>query len=345
MNTETTTDRATMEVIDSLNKMSLEMLYGKALDIQNDCEDYMVRNVSELNTRFSPESFSLRFRSEDEKLRERKFTPYSFGQLCTKLEIPARYMDKCIQRGQLHLAENNINTWLDSYGKDFFIRTHKDKIRGVLSDRYMTLDAPDIIQVLSDNVDMNKYQVKGHFLTPERFHARIVDRNPITKKEDLFAGIQIDSSDVGRSTLTVTFFVYKLVCTNGLIAPVEGGVLFSKKHIGRYESEIEDFREGFKTAMKQIPILANEYERLIDKAKNITLTLDNENNQTFYKDVLTKNGLSEEAVEQVFEIRSEKYPDNHWGLINAVTEVAQGFTLERRIEIEKAAGHMLMRVA
>ena len=37
--------------------------------------------------------------------------------------------------------------------------------------------------------------------------------------EDLFAGITLDSSDVGRSGLYVRFFIYKQVCTNGLIIP------------------------------------------------------------------------------------------------------------------------------
>ena len=37
-----------------------------------------------------------------------------------------------------------------------------------------------------------------------------------------------------------------------------------------------------------------------------------------------------------------KYEDNRWGLINGITEVAQDFTLERRLELEKIAGSLLV---
>ena len=35
------------------------------------------------------------------------------------------------------------------------------------------------------------------------------------------------------------------------------------------------------------------------------------------------------------------YSVSRWGFINAVTEVAQDYTLERRIELENAAGKLL----
>ena len=37
-----------------------------------------------------------------------------------------------------------------------------------------------------------------------------------------------------------------------------------------------------------------------------------------------------------------KYEDNIWGLINSITEVAQDFTLERRLELERIAGNLLV---
>ena len=37
-----------------------------------------------------------------------------------------------------------------------------------------------------------------------------------------------------------------------------------------------------------------------------------------------------------------RYENNNWGLINSITEVAKETTLERRIEIEKYAGSILV---
>ena len=48
---------------------------------------------------------------------------------------------------------------------------------------------------------------------------------------------------------------------------------------------------------------------------------------------------------KVISLMEEKYNRTQWGLINSITEVAQDFTLERRVELEKIAGRMLHKVA
>jgi hypothetical protein len=37
-----------------------------------------------------------------------------------------------------------------------------------------------------------------------------------------------------------------------------------------------------------------------------------------------------------------KYAPTKWGLINGITEVAQDFTLETRLQLEEIAGNMLV---
>lgn len=38
----------------------------------------------------------------------------------------------------------------------------------------------------------------------------------------------------------------------------------------------------------------------------------------------------------------DRYDMSRWGLINGITEVAQDFTLERRLELERMAGNLLV---
>ena len=65
--------------------------------------------------------------------------------------------------------------------------------------------------------------------------------------EDLFAGITLDSSDVGRSGLSVRFFIWKQVCTNGLVISKSAANLFRQKHIGITH---EDFATGLKEGLE-----------------------------------------------------------------------------------------------
>ena len=329
-------------------------LRKQAKDIQNECKDYIISTVDENTCRYDPVKNELAFFSDDVNENaiiseiasiskdilphKRPMSRFSMGQLCNKLGISVRYIEKCINDGRIELASDNVNEWLSDYGKSLYIRTHRDKVRGILSDRYTTLDTPEILDVVADVVDPENYAVKGHFLTPERFHARIVHKDAISKVDDLFAGIQIDSSDVGRSTLTVKYFIYKQVCTNGLIIAQQGNMLFSQKHIGM---KLTDFKKEFVVAMEQIPILTKQYQGVITKAQGVELVQDDH----LVEDIMNRADLSKEAATKVLTVREEKYPATYWGIINAVTEVAQDYTLERRLEIERAAGDMLLRVA
>lgn len=101
-----------------------------------------------------------------------------------------------------------------------------------MSNRYSVLDTPDIIDVIDESTKGLDLKVKGYYMSEERFHARLVQQHMMKiNGEDLYAGIQIDSSDVGRSPLNVMFFIYKQVCTNGLAVAKGRGSLFTQRHI------------------------------------------------------------------------------------------------------------------
>ena len=162
----------------SINRVDLAELFRQAKEIQAECRDYNVSNVSPLNMRYDGDTCNLLYKpdSAEEPSRSSAMTKHSLSQLCNKLGVPVRYIDKCIDSGRLDLAAENINSWIDDFGKNLLIREYQNKIRGVLSDRFSVLDTPDIMEVINDVLDFDEYTIKGHFLTPERFHARIVQR-------------------------------------------------------------------------------------------------------------------------------------------------------------------------
>ena len=203
------------------------------------------------------------------------------------------------------------------------------------------------MDAVNDVLDFDEYQIKGYLLTPERFHARIVQREMMNiNGEDLFAGIQIDSSDVGRSILVVKFMIWKQVCTNGLCVTKGGGVLFQQKHIGIDASE---FRDGFRNSLSNIPLLVEYSKDLIEQARRsgdkYSINDLNENQvNDFIERIKMKTKLSDDGVDKVFQFMTDKYGFSKWGFINSLTEVAQDYTLERRLEIERIAGDFLVAV-
>lgn len=338
----------TREIITPSKGTSFDYLYYLAHEIQTKCMDFNVSEVNHSKMMLNAESGHLVYRPDsydNTQVRNVGLTRYAMSQLCNKLGVPIRYVEKCIESGMIDLAADNVNAWLEDYNRNLFIREYDGKIRGVLSDRYMALDTPDILDVLSEVVDSSQYTTKGYFLSPERFHARIVQNEMMNiDGEDLFAGIQIDSSDVGRSTLQVRFMIFKQVCTNGLCISRAGGVLFEQRHIG---ISVDDFRSGFKQSMVRIPQLIEQAEDLVEASREksgkyaVNLFSSSELDE-FIERIRIKTRLSEESAGKVISLMKEKYSPTRWGLINSITEVAQDFTLERRVELEKMAGDLLL---
>lgn len=343
---EETPKEDTKEVID-IRPKSLDNLIIMANDIALNSTDYVVRKANSSNIRFN-ESAGFTFITEDGDIKQLSTSRYALGQMCTKLGVPTRYIDKCVESGRLDLAQDNINSWLVDYNKDLLIREYDGGIRGVLSNKYSVCDSHEILKVVDDAVDLSKYKVKGSFLNEERLHVRLVGKEmlPISN-EDLFAGLYIDSSDVGRSILTVKFGIYKQVCTNGLVIAKAGGTLFEQKHIG---ISADEFHKGLVASLSRVDELTEYAIDLIERARlksNDILDFgdfrsltpqDFENSINHIRGI---TNLSNESAGKVIDLMQTKYDSSRWGFINSITEVAQDFTLERRLELEHLAGNLL----
>lgn len=326
-------------------------LFRQANDIQVACEDYYVSGVNKDNAHLDKhDARRLAYVPDHDKssYRSAEMTDLAFSQLCGKIGVPVQYMNRCFNVGDENLVRTNVDKWLDRYGRNFLIREHAERIRAVLSSKYSIFDTPDILEVLDETIDLGDYSTKGYFLSPERFHLRLV-QNEMLKidGEDLFAGIQVDSSDVGRSTLLVRFMIFKQVCVNGLVVSKGDGVLFSQRHVG---VGMQEFYNEFSNAMRRIPFLIEHSSELIEQARKRDkkydfTTFSEEEFKAFESRIKAKTKLSDESVVKVVEVMRDKYSPTRWGLINSLTEVAQDFTLERRLEIEKVAGDMLLQVA
>lgn len=331
------------------NNTSFANFYEKAVRISDNCKDYFVLlnndddyyEYMRFVLKFNEDVLKVHTKDTDDVFRTTGISHYALSQLATKLGIPMRYIDNCIHKEMYGLVEDNFHSWLKYYNGKLFIRQYKDSIRGILTDRYSCLDTEDILCVLDDYLDMDKYTIKGSFLNEERLHLRFVSNEKLpVPNEDLFAGIFIDSSDVGRSVLSVNFGIYKQVCTNGLIVAKNKGVLFQQKHIGITPDE---FKKGFIAAISKVDVLAENAVELVKECKGKKILLSSQQEiDDFIKRIKDTTSISQTAAMKVIDLMQNRYGSTKWGMINGLTEVAQDYTLERRIELEKIAGNILI---
>lgn len=329
----------------SRSAREFEELYRTACSIQECCNDYVVSNV--LSTKFMfKDNARFDFLTDDEKWHNNyTISDFALGQLCSKIGVPKNYIQKCLKKEPC-LATENVNTWLDRYDGDFLIRTYKDNIRGLLSPMYSICDTPQILEAFAETGVAEDLVSRGTLINDERFHARFI--MPDTKIEsplekDLFCGICIDSSDVGRNILRVEFLVYKQVCTNGLILPQSTGTLFSQKHIG---INAREFYTNLKESLKRLPEIATTATELILSAQKRKFSLDTPNDMLYWLSFLTERvkPLTEESAKRVLNIvkQGDYGEPTCWALINAITEESQNFTLDTRIDIENSASKLLL---
>lgn len=339
-----------LEVI-SIEPTAVSQLIQRSREIADESTDYMVSRANTSNLRFN-DNAGLTFVSDDGSVHSSSISRFALGQLGTKIGVPARYLEKCVNTGRIDLAQENVNSWLEGYDKDLFLREYRGGIRGVLSSKYSVCDSHEILEAVDDAVDLSKYKVKGSFLNAERLHLRLVSTEMLPiDGEDLFAGLFIDSSDVGRSILTVQFGIYKQVCTNGLVVSRAGGILFQQKHIGITAAE---FHSGLVASLQNVDVLtenALEWVRLAQSKDcwgfNVK-SLSQDSMDEFIeriRSVARVNSqplLSEDSAKKVIDLMQNRYGGSRWGLINSLTEVAQDYTLEKRLDIERVAGNLLV---
>lgn len=314
---------------------TLSEIYNSVSEIQKDCSDFMVSDIGR-NMQMTDKG-SLSFMGEEFDLSR-----WALFQLGIKTGVPGAYLEKCMEAGFSKLAADNVNTWLrQKENGTALIRTFKESVRGILSKRYTACDAPDVVEMIDGSINSLYWKVRGHYISEERMHFRMVSEDMIeVNGMELFPAIFVDSSDVGRCALNMRFGLYRSTCRNGIILP-SIRMFYHQRHIGIDQTEL--YLE-FNKNLGYLPEMMEEAERILNTAaaKKLNLT-DTEEVEALIHELRVTAQMTEDDARDLLEFTLENYDDSRLGLANALSELAQDKTLEKRLDLEKAAGKILCR--
>jgi len=168
------------------------------------------------------------------------------SQICANLGVPKKYYDR-MRADAPNLLENNVNHWLANEPSKRMVRTvcnGSNTARAWLSDRYRRIDNYAIAQaalpVLSE---LPEVRIESTALTEKRMHIKAVlprVQAEVKVGDVVQAGISISNSEVGHGAVSVSMFIYRLVCKNGMSVPGAGS---RTNHIGRHVATSEDVYE------------------------------------------------------------------------------------------------------
>jgi len=262
------------------------------------------------------------------------FNDHSLSQMCGKLEIGTRYISKCLPVSQ-DLVAHNINFWINNNkSKDLMLRTvegyDNNKVRAIMSDRYKRIDNDVVANATLDKLmNMNAELKYSHYDGDNMNITAVLPKleGEVVEGDFVQGGITITNSEVGGGSLIVKPFIYRLVCTNGMVAP-EYLNQFYAKHVGKIIIDLDN-DEQWKTIVdkmgQQLELISNPelFEENLNKLKQAT---EQKINSHQIEVLAKKHGLSDEERAGVFERLNhyvgETFVTSKYDVANAITNIA-----------------------
>lgn len=230
-------------------------------------------------------------------------------QIGQHLGIPAKYYDK-MRDNYPELLAANVNGWFQKEPARRMIRTLDGTARAFLSDKYRRIDNYEVAQTVLPIISrMGGATVESCELTDSRMYLKVV--NPrieaeIVKGDVVQAGILITNSETGQGSVTVSPLIYRLVCSNGMIAADNS---LRKFHVGRVNEAGEDF-----TIYRNETIEADDHAFLMKIEDTVKAAVD----QAKFTAIVdrmrqaTEAKMEVKAVSQVVELAGKEYGLTHY---------------------------------
>lgn len=325
-------------------------LIDKAKDIADHSVDYTFDTINEIDFNMSND-FNINF--NDGTQRSFGLTEFATRQLCQRVGMPIQFFNSLSSDKNSRLKElavHNINELSKAFSGSMMIRTTADKARGILSNKYTSFDVDKVLDVFDDVMhnstvfNREDLRFRGSYITLDRFHIRFTSSQPLVglPDKDLYLGLQLDSSDVGKAKLSVRFYIYKQICTNGMCIAKFNNDLFVQRHINISK---DDFKAGLERSLVAYPVIEEQAREMLLKASYTDLRnsklFDLENNEPVQKALRNYFRLTDDELLDVVDISKTFYPRTLWGFANAVTHKAKEFGFERRNIVETLAGNFL----
>jgi hypothetical protein len=177
-------------------------------------------------------------------------TTHAGRQIATSYRIPAKYWD--LMRDEApELLAGNVNHWFHAKPQQRMVRTLDGSMRAFLSSRYRPLDNFDLAQTVLPIFQSIAANVVSCEVTPDRMYIKVLTdrvKGEIVKGDAVQGGMVISNSEVGAGSLRIEPLVYRLVCSNGMIAADHS---MRKYHVGRGGGDENGASEFFRDSTRQ----------------------------------------------------------------------------------------------
>lgn len=333
-----------------VDKKFHQILHEKAMQDQNKI-DYII-DSKEI---FINDDLTGRFKLFD-KFHYFTTNQTSIKSLARNLSIPYSYLKTLVDAELKELLAYNLNILSSHYSKQIMLRAFirensKLEARAFLSNRFARIDDYHLIQATFKALNQlnASVHVKTVLNSMEQFKlSMILDDIFFEDKETAYhAGFTIENSEIGLSSVRISAYIFRQVCSNGLIIKYNE-VFYERRHLG---SKLDEGRldSAYKTEfeLKEIENFIlyyyDHFETFID-AFMTTKEVIIEEPLTVVSNLVSHHpSFTVEDAKDVLTLNVNKYDNTLFGLINSITEVAQNRETSRQFQLEEFAGNFLYK--
>jgi hypothetical protein len=245
------------------------------------------------------------------------------------MNIGTSYISKCMPFQSL--VALNLNHWIGvNKDKGLMIRNTQDKTRAILSDRYKRIDCKDVANASLDRLMDMDAELKYSYYDGDRMNITAVlpKLEGAVEKDDIVqGGITITNSEIGGGSLIIKPFIYRLVCTNGMVAPSYLNQFYAK-HVGKMiiDPEHDEQWKSIVGKMEQQLELVSNPEVFEENLMKLTQATEETINSRQIIALAKKQGVSDDERAGIFErldhYVGEDFVTSKYKLANAITNLA-----------------------
>jgi hypothetical protein len=205
-----------------------------------------------------------------------KFNEDGMDDLCDRAQIPFNFLEKLSEDGLVskilnnYLTNNNVRGNLGNY---YLVVDEKNMtITGLVTKAYVPYTNQTFMHDIKQLYpELHKqYEIEESYIINTNLYLRLLSKNIKagiingkggTSEDISRIGLQLSNGMTGRSSLKVSYFVYRLLCSNGLIMPcAEGtGVV---KHSGKIETFYERISKNITPVIDKVRSVPKQIETL-----------------------------------------------------------------------------------
>lgn len=283
-------------------------------------------------------------------------------QMADRLKYPIKLWDR-FRADYPGLLTNDINTIMRQEPERRMVRaydfqdTGEKTARAFLSERYRRLDNEELLEaILPVILEIPDAEVISSEVTESRMYLKVTTpriSGEVAVGDVIQAGFILTNSEVGAAALSIRPYIYRLICTNGMVA----GEATRRYHVGRtVEAEGDTYRVFSDETQRaddhvlflklrdvtRAAVSETTFNAIIAQMKESALTVPMADPVKGIERLAKKLDLSEPEKGSVMAHLISGADLTCYGALNAVTRTAEDSgSYDRATDLEAAGGRVL----